>query len=294
MCKIEAPVANFNSSSALRNSVRGRGSRPAGMAHSSKPMKQFLQRVTSAAAAAPIVTGLGSPLARRVAGETASRPAAVTAYLSTLSHAFDTESLSEGLSNKLQKKRQSNVSTGSSASPSSIPVAEESQEEEEEEDDSDEEMGFALFDGPTPPANNSAQSSGGPGRFLKSTADSDSEDETAAAENDNLLESIIAQQSFEGSWVSVSSLLKKKMGINFDDYRKAIDDLVLGQHSLDRGKAEVALGTAIVVVYLKEKLSEEEDTWELVVEKAKSWLEDDLDEEILEAVWAAATGLVQA
>jgi hypothetical protein len=263
------------------------------MAHSSKPMKQFLQRVTSAAADAPIVTGLGSPLARRVAGERASRPAAVTAYLSTLSHAFDTESLSEGLWSIFQKKRQSNVSTVSSASPSSIPVAKESQEEAEEED-SDEEMGFALFDGPTPPANNLARLSGGPGRFLKSTADSDSEDETPAAENGNLLESIIAQQSFEGSWTSVSSLLEKKMGFNLDDYRKAIDDLVLGQHSLDRDKAEVALGTAIVVVYLVEKLSEEEDTWELVVEKAKSWLEDDLDEEILEAVWAAATGLVQA
>jgi hypothetical protein len=187
----------------------------------------------------------------------------------------------------------------------SLFAAEENEEEDKEADDdeSDESIGYALFDGPTTPINSSAQYRS-PIRFLKSTPDSESEDETAAdsesedeaaaADDDNFLESIIAQQSFEGSWVSISDLLQKKMGINLEDYRKAVDDFVLDQHSLDRGKAEVSLDTAIVVVYLKQKLPKEEETWELIVEKAKSWLEDNLDEGMLKAVWAAATGLVQA
>ncbi|KAF2440485.1 hypothetical protein P171DRAFT_524522 [Karstenula rhodostoma CBS 690.94] len=184
--------------------------------------------------------------------------------------------------------------------------------EEEKEDSSDTDRGFALFDGGTPPG--SAQGNSGAGRFLKSAASSDSGDsptmrflkanvsssegkeetDSAFADKGRLLENIIAQQSFEGSWASVSVSLRKKMGINSDHYNKAIDDLVKSESSLDRGKAEAALSTAIVVVYLKEKLADEEETWELIVEKAKSWLEDNLDEGIREALWATATAIVQA
>ncbi|OAG10661.1 uncharacterized protein CC84DRAFT_1161552 [Paraphaeosphaeria sporulosa] len=192
-------------------------------------------------------------------------------------------------------------------------------EEEEEEDDQDEDMGFDLFDGGTPPPSVGGGSGGA--RFLKSTASSDSgnhtanrfiggnvsssktkdndssfgnEDEIDIVDKGTLLETIVAEQSFEGSWASISMSLRKKMGINSGVYSKGVDNLVTSEYSLDRGLAEAALSTAIVVVYLREKLADEEETWELIVEKAESWLMDRLDEGTWKAAWATATGIVKA
>jgi hypothetical protein len=56
--------------------------------------------------------------------------------------------------------------------------------------------------------------------------------------------------------------------------------------------AEHAMLTAIVVIFLSKKMRSEEDTWELVVEKARTWLEHALAEDVLSDVWKMAEKIV--
>jgi hypothetical protein len=57
--------------------------------------------------------------------------------------------------------------------------------------------------------------------------------------------------------------------------------------------AERTLLTAIVVVFLERKMADEEDTWELVVEKARKWVEDKLEEDgVRDDVWRMAEKIV--
>ncbi|KAJ4293261.1 hypothetical protein N0V90_008543 [Kalmusia sp. IMI 367209] len=107
-----------------------------------------------------------------------------------------------------------------------------------------------------------------------------------------LLESIIAHQTFEGSW-SFDDVLHEKMGIKPNVTRKAVDSLLVSsKQTLDRKQSELVLSTAIVVRFLENKMAENEETWELIVEKAKEWLEGSVEEEVLKAVWKAADNIV--
>ncbi|KAL1611872.1 hypothetical protein SLS60_000093 [Paraconiothyrium brasiliense] len=131
---------------------------------------------------------------------------------------------------------------------------------------------------------------------INEDASGDDEDDEAAvsADEGTFLESIITQQLFDGSWKCIKPSLQKEMGIESGDYRKQIDGLVLSEYSLDRGKAEVALSTALIVLYLESKLADEEETWELIVEKAKTWLGNNVDGGMMEAAFATATELLKA
>jgi len=83
------------------------------------------------------------------------------------------------------------------------------------------------------------------------------------------------------------------MSISRDAARSAVDTLIdVSKQALDRTKAEQLLSTAIVVVYLETKMEDEEDTWELVVEKARTWLEDTVDENVLGETWKLAQSTV--
>ena len=83
------------------------------------------------------------------------------------------------------------------------------------------------------------------------------------------------------------------MSISRDAARSAVDTLIdVSKQALDRTKAELLLSTAIVVVYLETKMEDEEDTWELVVEKARTWLEDTVDENVLGETWKLAQSTV--
>lgn len=188
---------------------------------------------------------------------------------------------SEGLSFKGKKEKVANASTGSGE-----------MAEEEDIDYSDEDMGFGLFDGGSLP--DVSYSSCPVVPFGESRTPSESKDgsDSVTVDKGTLLENIIAEQSFEGSWASISISLRKMMGINSNDYRKAVDTLVTSEDSLHREKTEAALSTAIVVVYLNEKLADEEGTWELIVEKAKWWLEANMDQRMRGAAWATATEIV--
>lgn len=202
--------------------------------------------------------------------------------------------------------------------------------EEEDIDYSDEDMGYGLFDSPTyepapvsnapvaasfsatSPSYASASASYAPAsvafvaeedleqyqKEMQCAAampldDPDWEEEEsisrATLSEGEVLESIITQQSFEGSWDSINASLKKAMGVNWEEAGKAISSLA---GTLDRVKADAALNTAIVVLYLEKKFSHEEETWELIVEKARTWLEENVEEAALETVWSHAKRIV--
>lgn len=61
---------------------------------------------------------------------------------------------------------------------------------------------------------------------------------------------------------------------------------------LTETNADKVLATATVVMFLEKKMQDEEETWELVVEKARAWLENELAEDVLAQVWQLAECIV--
>ena len=100
-----------------------------------------------------------------------------------------------------------------------------------------------------------------------------------------LLQRLIARQSFEGSWDAIGKLPLDEMYLD----RDAIS---LANAQLNASKSERLLATAIVVLFLEKKMQDEEETWELIVEKARAWLESEVAEEVLARVWQLAEGVV--
>jgi len=104
-------------------------------------------------------------------------------------------------------------------------------------------------------------------------------------ETGTLLQRLIARQSFEGSWDAIGKLPLDEMYLD----RDAIS---LANAQLNASKSERLLATAIVVLFLEKKMQDEEETWELIVEKARAWLESEVAEEVLARVWQLAEGVV--
>ncbi|ORY19793.1 von Willebrand factor type A domain-domain-containing protein [Clohesyomyces aquaticus] len=199
---------------------------------------------------------------------------------------------SPGLEIKSKKKRKLSANQ-------SVAVAAEAKEEEAEE--SDEDMGFGLFDdGPDTPAPTSAS------RFLRiaasysasRSASVHSQKQTASgsgAENtmssDELLSKLISKQSFDGSWAR-ATLPCNAMGIDRNAARTAAQRLLSASIGSDEEESATLLATAIVVMFLQTKMEGDEDVWELVVEKAKDWLNSQVTGSDLGLVWKEADALV--
>ncbi|KAF2467280.1 uncharacterized protein BDR25DRAFT_235074 [Lindgomyces ingoldianus] len=155
---------------------------------------------------------------------------------------------------------------------------------EEECDESDEDMGFGLFDdGPT-------ISSATAPAIIKRQASGRGKEEKALSKEELLLR-LISRQSFEGSW-SREQLPCDTMGIDRDAARAAVPKLMSANTGLGEESIVIILATAIVVLFLEKKMASEEDTWELIVEKARGWLIDQIPEDALEKVWKEASILV--
>ncbi|EUC48580.1 hypothetical protein COCMIDRAFT_23746 [Bipolaris oryzae ATCC 44560] len=146
------------------------------------------------------------------------------------------------------------------------------EEKEEEDEESDDDMGCGIFDDEdsavAPPA---SIDSANPAKFLQS---------------------LIALQSFSGAWPSISRLPCKEMGINLAEAREVAQRLVDDGVAKDLAVAEQYVATAAVVAFLEKKMADEEEVWELVVEKAKTWLEDTVDAAYLDRVLVAGKGVV--
>ncbi|CAI6336918.1 unnamed protein product [Periconia digitata] len=104
-----------------------------------------------------------------------------------------------------------------------------------------------------------------------------------------LLERLVDQQGFNGSWPSVKSIPAKEMGIKFDDVQSIIKMLVSAAKSeADQSMIETLVGTVLVVLHMERNMADEEETWELVVEKARTFIDemqDTLGLDVVDQCW---------
>lgn len=183
-----------------------------------------------------------------------------------------------------------------SLSPNTNSAAAECEEEEKEE--SDEDMGFGLFDGYSPPhspvmAARSRQPvpamKRGPPVSMRSNSAAGKP--TSDIDEGTLLQSLIKKQSFQGSW-SNEDLPCRPMGIEPNSARAIIEKILSAHPELKRGDVGKLVATALTVTFLEKKMANEEETWELIVEKARDWLGEAVEENILEEVWKEAGKLI--
>ena len=160
-----------------------------------------------------------------------------------------------------------------------------------EDSDEDEDVGFALFDGPNGEETSTLMRSVFTDGCIEPPSPPPKTPPPASPpkETGTLLQRLIARQSFEGSWTAITNLLCDEMGFSSDAARSAVDELIkASKQTVDEAKAEQVISTALVVVFLEKKMEDEEETWELVVEKARTWLEDAVDEDVLGEAWNLA------
>ncbi|KAI1016600.1 hypothetical protein LB505_006855 [Fusarium chuoi] len=124
--------------------------------------------------------------------------------------------------------------------------------EDEMEEESCEDMGFGFFDG-------------------GSSAPAPKKKSIGAMEP---LQALTSLQTFAGSW-SWSSDLKHVLGVTSEQVSK----LALPASVKDHSEKDDILATACAVLFFKKKLQEEMDTWEMLVEKAEGWLEENVGED---------------
>jgi hypothetical protein len=184
----------------------------------------------------------------------------------------------------------------------------EEEEEEEAAEESDDDMGYGLFDGPTPgfPSAASKRTTNPKTRSAAKNIGFDESGTSIITVSDRfrtmnkflivaplgpLLQRLIARQSFEGSWTGVTDLLCDEMGISGEASRSAVN-MLIDNLKLARLKAEQLLGTASVVLFLEKKMEDDEETWELVVEKARAWLDEAVSEQVLAELWKLAEGVI--
>ncbi|KAI9655172.1 MAG: hypothetical protein M1821_005655 [Bathelium mastoideum] len=102
------------------------------------------------------------------------------------------------------------------------------------------------------------------------------------------LEILISLQTFDGSWAWKSELFKV---LNIDEL-PAMHFFQDSSEDVDR-TGYSSCSTALVVCFCKLKLGDEQETWELVVDKAVSWLVQAVSEELRGTIMSAAEKLVQ-
>ncbi|KIL86083.1 hypothetical protein FAVG1_10477 [Fusarium avenaceum] len=137
--------------------------------------------------------------------------------------------------------------------------------EEKEESDSGEDMGFCCFDdGPTAPAAPAA-----PQMPYQAPTPA-----RKKASEMSPLQALTTLQTFSGSW-SWSDDLERVLGLTAETISKIELPVAVRDHAEKDG----ILATACAVLFFKKKLMDEKDTWEMLVEKAEGWLEDNIGED---------------
>ncbi|KAJ5063465.1 hypothetical protein J3E72DRAFT_305450 [Bipolaris maydis] len=146
-------------------------------------------------------------------------------------------------------------------------------EAKEEEEESDEDMGCGLFD---------------------DVEEASAVEPPSPIESGKFLQSLIALQSFSGAWPSISRLPCQKMGISIAEAKEVVQRLVDDGVAKDVTVAEQYVATAAVISFLEKKMADKEETWELVVEKARTWLQDTVDAAYLGRVLVAGASIALA
>jgi hypothetical protein len=116
---------------------------------------------------------------------------------------------------------------------------------------------FGMFGGAPKPSNPSA-----PAPFAKSAASSGSRT-LLFSPSVNKLEMLVDLQTFEGYW-EWNEGLSAVLGVNKEQAGTLVNA---------NGWSQAVVATALAVAFFEKKMANEKDAWELVVEKAKGWLE---------------------
>ncbi|KAF4446703.1 hypothetical protein F53441_9636 [Fusarium austroafricanum] len=95
------------------------------------------------------------------------------------------------------------------------------------------------------------------------------------------LQALTTLQTFSGSW-SWSADLERVLGVTAEHISKLDIPSLVNDHA---DKDDV-LATACAVVFFKNKLKDEMDTWEMLVEKAEGWLEAKIGEDVIAELFA--------
>ena len=111
-----------------------------------------------------------------------------------------------------------------------------------------------------------------------------------------ILDTLIALQSFDGSFAHLSTLLNRLNVTEVSDVDAVSNSLlrVLGNHMSNdwqlfrEVEPKSVLATAFAIAYFETKLSSDRNTWELVVDKARGWLEGKVGSKVMEDLLAAA------
>jgi hypothetical protein len=98
-----------------------------------------------------------------------------------------------------------------------------------------------------------------------------------------LLQRLIGKQCFEGSW-EFRALPWGSIHVERDAANMVIDGVIANHSGLDREKLSTVVATTIVVEFFETKLAEDEETWELVAEKAREWLQYSVNKDVLDEV----------
>jgi Vault protein inter-alpha-trypsin domain/von Willebrand factor type A domain len=99
--------------------------------------------------------------------------------------------------------------------------------------------------------------------------------------SEDVLDRLVDMQSFVGSW-AWSDALFKLIGVN--STAQALQD------ELTKGIQKDVLTTALVIAFLEAKMADEKDTWELIVDKARSWVKTQTTE--ADSLFATAKKIV--
>ena len=98
--------------------------------------------------------------------------------------------------------------------------------------------------------------------------------------DDEKMHKLIEMQEFDGSWADTAALWEL-IGV---EKRQA--------EGIGAGKSEKVMATTMAVAWLQVKMKAEEDLWEMVVEKAKTWLQGVLKGSSAEKAVSDAQGVV--
>jgi hypothetical protein len=120
---------------------------------------------------------------------------------------------------------------------------------------------------------------------LSSSAEASSEPELARPQDP--LQVIASGQAFSGQW-SLSSELEKVTGITAAEAKKAIEAA-----GLKRDSGDDLVATAIAIAFLKNRLAQQKEAWEMIVDKAVMWMEEQVGEGEVDK-WVDAVGALLA
>ncbi|KAF1952705.1 hypothetical protein CC80DRAFT_495211 [Byssothecium circinans] len=111
-----------------------------------------------------------------------------------------------------------------------------------------------------------------------------------------LLQRLINRQAFDGSWPTIDDLPYEEMYFKIDDAHDIVEHLKSkARDGVDEKMIEALFCTVIAVRFFEKRLTDEMETWELVVEKARllvEGLEDLVGEEAVAKAWEAGDKLL--